>query len=92
MLESARINQATKFVSWVPVVGYAVPDERENMRIRLKAAIIDVASGHWTFITPTPIESAGFSSLYSREDKDQSLVNTLKEAAYKNLAKLLTES
>jgi hypothetical protein len=92
VLESARVNKATKFVSWVPIVGYALPDERENMRIRLKAVILDVASGRWTFVTPNPIESSGLSSIYSREDKDQSLVNALKDTAYRNLSKTLAES
>jgi hypothetical protein len=92
VLESARVNKATKYVSWVPIVGYALPDERENIRIRLKAVIIDVASGRWTFVSPNPVESTGLSSIYSREDKDQSLVNELKATAYKNLSKSLAES
>jgi len=92
VLESQRINKATKFVSWVPVVGFGLPDERENIRIRIKAVILDVASGRWTFVAPKPIESTGLSSIYSREDKDQLLVTTLKAAAYKDLSKVLSES
>lgn len=74
VLESQQVNKTTKFVSWVPVVGYAVPDERQNMRIRLKAAIIDVATGRWTLVNPKPIESTSLSSIYSRRNTDQSLV------------------
>jgi hypothetical protein len=92
VLESERKNEATKFVSWVPIVGYAFPDERENMRIRLKAVIIDVATGRWTFVTPKLVESTGLSSIYSREDKDQALVADLKDQSYKDLARLLTDA
>jgi len=34
ILESARKGLASKPVSWVPVVGWALPDERQQMRIR----------------------------------------------------------
>jgi hypothetical protein len=92
ILESEQKNEATKFVSWVPIVGYAFPDERENMRIRLKAAILDVAAGRWTLVNPPPVESTGLSSIYSREDKDQTLVADLKDQGYKGLSRLLTEA
>jgi hypothetical protein len=92
VLESERKDEATKFVSWVPIVGFALPDERENMRIRLKAVIIDVATGRWTFVTPKPVKSTGLSSIYSREDKDQTLVADLKDQSYKDLARLLTDA
>lgn len=89
VLESEQVNQATKFVSWVPLVGYAVPDKRENMRIRLKAVIVDVASGRWTMVTPKPFESTALSSIYSRRDKDQTLVAQLKEQGYAELSNTL---
>lgn len=45
ILESARKDKLTATISWVPLVGYVIPDEREHMRIQLKAAIVDVATG-----------------------------------------------
>lgn len=89
VLESEHVNQATKFVSWVPLVGYAIPDKRENMRLRLKAALIDVATGQWTLINPPPVASTSLSSIYSRRDTDQSLVAALKDQGYKQLAAIL---
>ena len=38
ILESGRENLASKTVSWVPIVGWALPDETQRMRIRLKVA------------------------------------------------------
>ncbi len=47
VLESAREGYATKTISWIPIVGSLLPDEKQQMRIRLKAAIIDVKTGYW---------------------------------------------
>src|SRR5438552_1965109 len=38
ILESGSEKLATKTVSWVPVVNWIVPDEKQRMRIRLKVA------------------------------------------------------
>ena len=89
VLESEKKDQVTRAVSWVPIVGYAVPDQRENMRIRLKAAIVDVASGRWSLVTPPTAASSDISSIYSRRSTDQSLVAALKETGYRNLAHTL---
>lgn len=91
ILESEQISRATKAVSWVPVVGFAIPDQRQNMRIRLKAAIVDVASGQWTLVTPPPASSSDLSSILTRRNKDQSLVATLKATGYQSLARSLSE-
>ncbi len=85
VLERARVNEATKGVSWVPVVGYFVPDERQRMRIRLRAALIDVASGHWMMLNPRPFESDRLSAGFIRESSDQYQVEKLKDSAYKSL-------
>ena len=52
VLESERKKKVTAAVSWVPIVGHVLPDEREHMRLRLKAAVVDVATGRWTLLTP----------------------------------------
>jgi len=92
ILESARINHVTKLISWVPIVGYTLPDEREDMRIRLKAVIIDVATGRWTAVLPKPVAQSGLSTILSRKDKDQALVALLKDRAYRDLAQMLIEA
>ena len=82
----------TKLISWVPIVGYTLPDEREDMRIRIKAVIIDVATGRWTPVMPKPVTQSGLSTILSRKDKDQALVALLKDRAYQDLATSLVET
>ncbi len=91
VLESERKDKITATISWVPIVGYIIPDEREHMRINLKAAIVDVATGRWTFVTPPPAASSKLSTILSREETDQSLVSKLKQTGYQNLAHALLE-
>jgi hypothetical protein len=81
-LESARENLATSSVSWVPIVGWVLPDEHQRMRIRLKIVLVDVRTGQWEMYTPEPIDDRSLSSLISRRDTDQTLVATLKDKAY----------
>ncbi|MDR2673963.1 MAG: hypothetical protein LBC18_03620 [Opitutaceae bacterium] len=90
--ESARENKVTKAVSWVPILGGAVPDERQTMRIRLRAAIIDVRTNNWTMVTPPPVKSGDSSSGYTRKATDQGLVNELKARGCQELAKTLADS
>jgi hypothetical protein len=84
LLESGRENLATKAVSWVPIVGWALPDETQRMRIRMKVAIIDVRSGQWDMFSPEPFEDSGASALYTRISSDQAQVEALKDKAYKS--------
>lgn len=91
VLESERKNKVTSVVSWVPIVGYLIPDERENMRIQLKAAIVDVASGRWSIAVPPPTASTSLSSILSRRETDQDLVAKLKEQGYRDLAQTLVQ-
>jgi hypothetical protein len=70
VLESAEKNQITKTVSWIPIVGYALPDHEQLMRIRLKAVVVDVATGRWTFVSPPPASSSDFASRMTRAETD----------------------
>ncbi|MDR1280440.1 MAG: hypothetical protein LBK99_06425, partial [Opitutaceae bacterium] len=92
VLESARENKVTKAVSWVPIFGGAVPDEKQTMRIRLRAAILDVRGNNWTMVTPPPVKSSDLSSGYTRKATDQGLVKELKTKGYQELAKTLVDS
>ena len=92
VLESAQKDKEGKVLSWVPIVGSFVPDQKQQMRIRLKALLLDVASGGWKMLTPEADSEAGYNSRWSREATDQKLVLSLKEQAYKSLiADLLRE-
>jgi hypothetical protein len=89
VLESARKNNAASSVSWVPVVGWLLPDEREHMRIRLRLALIDTATGQWDMLEPEPVADDSLSSIVSRRDVDQGLVAQLKVKGYAGAAEAL---
>ena len=86
ILETGREDHGTKTISWVPVIGRIIPDEKQKMRIRLKAAVIDVASGAWEFVIPEVYNDARTSARVNREESDQDQVALLKAKAYKALA------
>lgn len=86
ILESAREGLASKPVSWVPIVGWAIPDETQHMRIRINAAIIDVRTGNWSLYRTEPIEEKAASGTYNRESSDQRQVLELKNKAYAAMA------
>jgi hypothetical protein len=83
VLESAREGHATKLVSWVPVVGAAVPDETQRMQIRLRVAVVDVKTGSWSMFAPEPFEDAALTAGLVRRQSDQEQVALLKDKAYK---------
>jgi hypothetical protein len=92
VLETARRDQPTELVSWVPVVGWMLPDQSQQMRIRLKAALIDTTTGHWRMLTPDPIDDSSLSSPLTRRSSDQDQVALLKQQGYRALAEQLAAS
>lgn len=92
ILESGRVDHITKTVSWVPVVSWFTPDETQQMRIRLKAAVVDVKSGNWTMLTPAAFENEALSTRQSREKSDQQQVTRLKAKGYAALAQDLVRT
>jgi len=91
-LESAQEDKEGKVVSWIPFAGKFVPDQKEQMRIRLKGILVDVATGNWKMLTPEVHSDARFNSSSSRGEEDQKLVMALKAKGYKSLiADLLNE-
>jgi hypothetical protein len=86
VLESGVENLGTKTVSWIPIIGAALPDEAQSMRIRLKVAAIDVKSGEWEIFTPKMMGDRSYSARINRGQSDQGQVLALKAAAYENLA------
>jgi hypothetical protein len=92
VLETAQQDKEGKVVSWIPVVGSFVPDQKEQMRIRLKGLLVDVATGNWKMLTPEAQSDARFNSGKTRAEEDQKLVLALKAKGYKSLvAELLSE-
>lgn len=87
ILESAaEPEQVAKQLSWVPLVGRVVPDETQHVQIRVKAALIDVATGNWTMIRTEPLQDKRMSSRLTRESSDLKQVLALKEQAYGQFA------
>jgi uncharacterized protein YceK len=86
VVETAQKNLQTKGVSWIPLVGWSMPDEKTQMRVVLKFAVIDVVSGQWKTFQPTPVEDNFFSSIMDRGGKSQSKEIELKKAVFTQAA------
>lgn len=86
ILESGSENEVTKVVSWVPLIGGVLPDETQHMRIVLRVALIDVASGQWTMFTPKAFENSSISGRYNRDAQDTRQIMELKANAYQAAA------
>lgn len=86
VLESTTDNLSSKTVSWVPILGNVIPDETQHMRIRLKMALVDVATGNWTMFSPTAFQDAALSAGITRKRSDQKQVQKLKAQAYEAAA------
>ena len=87
VLESGQSVRGTKLISWTPIVGQIIPDVKQNMRIRLKVAVIDVATGAWEFVIPEVYNETRHSAAINREESDQGQVARLKAKAYEALVK-----
>ena len=86
VLETARTDLATKTLSWAPVVGRIVPDESQEVRLRLKMLLLDTRTGRWRMLTPEPVSDKVVSARLSRRSSDDRLVAALKERGYAALA------
>jgi hypothetical protein len=84
MLESENDRLPTKTVSWVPIVNWLVPDEKQHMRIQLKVALVDVRSGNWSVFSPKPFNDARITTSPRRGAVDQKQVERLKNLAYES--------
>lgn len=92
VLEAQQKNLGTRAVSWVPLIGYRVPDQTQNMRIRLKMIVLDARTGQWAMLVPEPVEADALSARASREQSDQGQIAELKEKAYAALVEQLVEN
>ena len=82
MLESESDRLPTKTVSWVPMVNWLMPDEKQHMRIQLKVAVVDVRSGNWSVFSPKAFDDARITTSPRRGAVDQKQVERLKRLAY----------
>jgi hypothetical protein len=91
LLETAQKGLGSKAVSWVPFVGGVVPDETQEMRVRLKVAVVDVRTGQWNMFSPEPFQDTATSARYGRESSDQAQVAVLKKKSYEAAAEDLVK-
>jgi len=91
-LESAEKDLPTKSISWIPVMNWTLPDRVQQVRLRLKMAVIDVQSGSWSMFSPEVRESDGMTTRKFRKANDQCRVEQLKQEAYASAARELTEA
>jgi hypothetical protein len=89
VIEAQTSLGVTKAVSWIPIVGMAIQDESQDMRIRLKAVILDVETGRWHMILPESVADSAISASINRESSDQDQVQRLKAAGYARLADMI---
>lgn len=89
ILESGTKELPTKTISWVPIVGWGMPDEAQKMRIRLKLAIVDVVTGQWEIFSPEVFQDSAYSARGNRAASDQEQVIALKSMAYESAVKAM---
>lgn len=89
-LEIARQDLSTKTVSWIPVLDFFVPDQKDSVRVHLKMALVDVRSGEWAVFRSAPIEEEVVSTAWEREHLENSQVKRMKLASYKTAVSSLT--
>lgn len=92
ILESGSEELATKTVTWIPAVNWILPDEKQHMRINLKVAVVDVATGGWSVFSVQPPDAGSLTRRTRREATDQRLVESLKQKAYADAAEKLAQS
>ena len=63
-----------------------MPDENQQMRIRLMMAVIDTRTGQWESFSPEPFADEAMSNQHGRAASDQRQVMELKAKAYKAAA------
>lgn len=84
-LDASKTTHAQATVSWIPLIGSLIPDQTQELRIRLKAIIMEPTSGCWRMIIPDPASDRRLSSPLRRGESDQEQVRILKEKASQSL-------
>ncbi len=88
-IETSVTPKDTKIISWVPIVGWHIPDNSQKMRVSVSAIIADVSSGQWSSVTALSDETVISHSMMSARTKDSKQVAQLKAQAYLRLVESL---
>ena len=81
-LEVAHHDLSTKTVTWLPVVDFFIPDQKENVRVYLKVALVDVRTGAWTVFRTEPEETQMVSTSWAREHVQSPEIRRLQQKSY----------
>jgi hypothetical protein len=81
-LEVAHHDLSTKTITWLPVVDVIVPDQKENVRVHLKIALVDVRSGAWNVFRTESQEAKMVSTGWAREHVQSPEVRRLQQKSY----------
>ena len=81
-LEVAQHDLSTKTITWLPVVDVFVPDEKNNIRVHLKLALVNVRTGAWTVFRTEPQETQMVSTGWAREHVRSPEVRRLQQKSY----------
>lgn len=71
----------------LPVVNAVVPTHRSVTRLRLKAMVVDTASGRWSTTVAEPLHAGGLTTSYANDASRTVRYEKLKAAAYPELAR-----
>jgi hypothetical protein len=91
-LEVAHHDLSTKTVTWLPVVDIFVPDQKENVRVYLKCALVEVRTGAWTVFRTEPQETRMVSTGWAREHVQSPEVLRLQQKSYETAVNSLANS
>lgn len=91
ILESRPRPTAGEAAAWLPIAGYFVPNESQQMRIRLRIVVVDTRTGRWRSLLPEPMSDERASSMATRQSSDQAQVEVLTKAAYRAAIDLVTK-
>ena len=81
-LEIAKHDLSTKTITWLPVIDVIVPDQKDNVRVHLKVAVIDVRTGAWSFFRTEPVQAQVITTGWGREHLEIPEVRELQRKSY----------
>lgn len=92
VVETMDSNLLTRNVSWVPMLGWGLPDKETDVKVQVKFAVIDVVSGRWRLVQPKPLITTYQSSIMTRQGQGKTEVEAIKEELYQAAVKALVQS
>lgn len=83
ILETSQKQFGANGLVWVPLVGRVIPEEAQDMRIRMMIAVVDVKTGRSDIFAPPACSEHRTATVgVNREEMDQQQVTSLKSKAY----------